>query len=138
MQTGHQIMHKMSVHVAASCCPDVLHVGLQGHYSKCGFADLLLSAVDHSQRGPGVQKFGITVLAPVHDECVEWASLGWLWAGRSCQKLTCFHLCMQTIVAHSDLPQLSIKLDSCCVCIPGKPWMPVHVRQVIWFIEHYT
>lgn len=56
------------------CKADALNgcVMMQGHYSKCGSADLLLSAAYDHERSHCDQELCIPVLAFVHDECTEW------------------------------------------------------------------
>lgn len=53
---------------------NALNIGmvLQGHYSKRGSADLLLSAAYDHERSHCDQELCIPVLAFVHDECTEW------------------------------------------------------------------
>ena len=64
-----------------TCCSMLV----QGHHSKCGPADLLLSPPDNSQRSPRQQKLCVAVLAPLHDECPEWPFVGWLRTGKQCR-----------------------------------------------------
>lgn len=52
---------------------------MQGHNSKCGVANLLLSATHNHQASHCNKKLSISVLAAVHDECTQWHPVVWLW-----------------------------------------------------------